>query len=217
MKFFWWCGAGILSIGIPMAVWYHPTDLWGAVAGGSAGGAFFLLALVFFSLKTIPSVPERYLIAGMAVVFVTVYGLYTAHFHRMTTYQYETLQLIRTYIGEGILLTDKTYDVLIPVLQKHHQRPDGGRVPITESFLSMYGKQIAAGTFNQYKNADPYMNNFDAATFVTLEGDSLVRLTVVDTLARGRMPQFVNATGHLGKLEYRAALSAKGVTYERIN
>ncbi|NUN69367.1 MAG: hypothetical protein HUU02_06605 [Bacteroidetes bacterium] len=218
MKYFVWIGTGAMCVGIPFMVLFDPHDMWGSVTGGIIGAAGYLIVLVVRSQRHLPSRLEKSAVVSLTLLFLTAYGAYTATFHEMSSYQRNLLPQIRTYLGSGIIVSDKIYASMLPVLRTfHHQTDNGRKKSLVAVFRERYGPSIADGSFNTYPHHDTVTPETDALTFVSFSGDTAVHYICIDTVARGYNNEFVNASGHTGKLQFAATLSRNGVRYERIN
>jgi len=218
MKLFVWIGIGSLCVGIPFIALYDPHNLWGSVIAGSIGGAGYLIMLVVRFLQDIPSRTEKSTVVFFTLLFIAGYGAYSATFHQMTTYQRTILPLIRTYLGSGVIISDKIHESMLPVLRAyHHQADDRRKKSLVAIFQERYGPSIADGSFNKYPQHSVVTSGNDPLTFVSFSGDTAIHYTCIDTVARGSNGDFVNASGHTGKLQFAATLTRNGVRYERVN
>jgi hypothetical protein len=212
MTTFKWSIAGVLCVGIPFASLYDPYSLWGSVIAGGIGGGVYVAALVVSFWSEMPSKAERFLSATVTLLLLAGFTLLTDTQYRMSSFQHELLIKIRTVIGSGIILSDKIHESMLPVFQAYHRQPQEKRRSIVPLFHDMYPNAATDGTFNSDRRGE-----MDALTYLTFQGDTAVRYVCVDTAGRGWKKEFRNASGHFGKLEYHASLTAKGVRYERIN
>lgn len=214
-----WYGNGFVAVTVPFAVWYSPNSLWGAIIAGGAGGTLFLLSTATWMYrKKILSQLQTAIAVVISLMLSAGYFVETFQMRRMTVYQSENLHDARQWIGENIIRETKIYDSMMPVFREYYQQKKAHQ-NIVEIFRSHYKESLSGGTFNRYipdpKIAPTWI--MDPVTIVSYSGDTLVRYAVVDTFARGRINHFLNATGQKGKLEVHAALTKRGITYERVN
>lgn len=218
MKYFLWSGIGLVCIAAPFIAMYDPHELWGPVIAGSIGAAAYLIVLVLRSLNDLPSLFEKSAVVFFTLLFVAGYGAYTMTFREMTAFQRTILPVIRTYIGSGIIVADKIHESMLPVLRTfHHQPDDRPKRSLVAIFHEQYGPSITDGTFNKYPPRADVTTETDALTIVSFSGDTAVHYICIDTVARGFNSNFLNASGHTGKLQFAATLTRNGVRYERVN
>jgi hypothetical protein len=217
MKYFWWCAAGLLSVGVPYAVAADPFDQWNALTAGTIGGSLYTSALYIAHWRKFASATERN-IAGLAVVLLIAgSSLQLYKQQQISQLQRENLRVIRTSIGEGIIVADKIYGPLLPILSAYHAQRNGVRKSISKVFRQRYAQDLSDGTFNQYPRYPDNPMVMDAVTIVTFPHDTLVQLQCIDSIAVGRDLRFRNANGQTGKLEFSATLTPEGISYERRN
>ena len=214
-----WYGAGIAAVAVPFAIWYDPTTLWNAIIAGGIGGSVFLLSATVWMFRNKVLSLFQSSVAVVIVMLLTVgYFVETMQMRAMTRYQAENLKLVRAWISDDIMMIDKVYGSMMPVMREYY-RQSGARQSLVEVFTAHYREPLRDGTFNRtlsIPGMDP-SKIFDALTFVSYSGDSLVRYAVVDTFVHGTRPDFLNATGQRGKMEAHAELTKGGILYERVN
>lgn len=217
MNYLRWGISGIVSVAVPFAAFYDPYDLWNCIMAGMAGGSLFLITLLIARREQLRAGTERAIVTAAAIFFIGGMGAHTYEMYQMTHYQCSTLLQIRTKIGAGIILTDKIHESMLPVLKDFHAQNGHEHRSIVELFRARYAHAIADGSFNQYPRNPDQWETMDAVTLVRFSGDSLVRYHCIDTIALGRDPKFTNTNGSIGRLEFTAQLTSRGVAYERIN
>ncbi len=211
MKIFWWFIAGCLFVGVPFIFGYEQTDLWRSVIFGAMGGTLYLLFLFFVVIKKTFSLKENVLVGSLFIIFILAFTAYTVNMYRMTSYQRGLLSVIRTYIGSSSIISSELHDRAIPVLYNYYSQSKENRHSIVESFKNMNNGSVFNGEMK------PRPSSAQIRTFVFYQGDSLVRLVSIDTVAYGLKDDFVNIGGYCGKLQYTATISKHGALYERNN
>lgn len=217
MNYLRWGIAGVVSITVPFLAFYDPYDLWNCVIAGMAGGSLFLITLLIARREQLRTGTERTLVTVAAIFFIGGLGAHTSVMYAMTHYQRTMLKEIRVRNSSGIILMDKVYGSMFPVLQDFHAQKGTVRRSLVEVFRERYGTAMADGSFNQYPSNPDLAERVDAVTIVRFTGDSLVQYHCIDTIAAGRDRMFRNTNGSIGRLEFAAQLTSRGVTYERLN
>lgn len=211
MKFFKWFFIGCLFVGIPFAIGYDRHDLWPPVMYGAAGGIVFLLLFFFSTVRKIFSMKEMVFTGALFLILSLAFAAHSVNMYRMTSYYRGLLPVIRTYIGSALITSSELHDRAIPVLRHFYSQPKGKNQSIVESFKQMNDSTIVRGEFTSRPQT------VQIRTFVSYQGDSLVRLVSIDTVAQGLKNDFSNIAGYHGKLQYTATISKHGAAYERNN
>lgn len=217
MRYSFWTLVGIACISIPFLMLYDAYDPWNALIAGTIGGSLFLALLLYAHRASLRTLMERTIIITTAVLLIGASLAQTFLQRSIAVGQRENMREIRNHIGAGIIVSDKIHESMLPVLHDYHRQAEKERRSIVECFHLRYDFALSNGSFNKTPYTPDVGETMDPVTIVRFSGDSLVQYHCVDTIALGKDPHFHNVTGHTGKLEIMASLTAQGVTYERLN
>ena len=145
------------------------------------------------------------------IVFSIAFSAYSAIMFRMSTYQRETMGLIRMHLATNIILDEEIYGRTMPVFRAYHSQMPKSKRPITEMFRQRYDAKIKNGVF---QSDHPISKIW---SFVRYQGDSLVNIVCIDSASKGYRNDFISITGQTGILQISATLTTTGVKYERVN
>jgi len=205
-----WFLVGSAMVVAPFLIFHIPMDPWpGVVAAGIGGGLFVVLLFLFVILKTPFTTRTKFFASTLLAIAIIVSLVSWKAMYDMTHYQRFILGKIRTVIGEGIMEA-AAYDAMYPSFRKYYEQRPAAKIPIGKIFLAVNKERIHGKIYrfegDQFSQSD-----------LEFLSDSVVTLTLVDTVARGKDLTFANFNGQKGRLQFRAELREKGVHYEREN
>jgi hypothetical protein len=209
MAIVWFLVGSAMVVG-PFLIFHVPMDPWpGVVAAGIGGAIFVVLLFLFVILQTALTLRIK-LLAGAVLAIAIIASLISwKAMYDMTHYQRFMLGKIRTVIGEGIM-ESAAYDAMYPPFRKYYEQRPAAKLPIGKIFYAVNKERIHDKV---YRFDGDQFNQSDIENL----SDSVVTLTLVDTVARGKDLSFANFNGQKGRLQFRAELREKGVHYEREN
>jgi hypothetical protein len=205
-----WLFIGLLMVIGPFLAFHVPMDPWPGVVAAGIGGGIFILVLFFFTVLRTPFSQKAKILSG-AVLAILLLASFVSWktMYDMTHFQRTLLGKIRTVIGDGII-EQAAYDAMYPPLRTFYEQTKKPKLPIGKIFLAVNKERIHDKVY-RFSGDD-----FFQASLVS-ESDSTVTLLIADSVARGRDLSFANYNGLRGRLQFKAVLKEKGVSYEREN
>ncbi|MCX6138172.1 MAG: hypothetical protein NTV54_11830 [Ignavibacteriales bacterium] len=205
-----WMVVGSLMVVVPFLLFDNPIDPWPSIIAGGIGGTLFVMVFVFYVLWKTPF-SKLVKVVSVSISLIAIVGTVISWttMYEMSHFQQSLLKSIRTSIGYTIL-QDCAYGLVLPPLRTYHEQKASAHSPIGKIFLATNRERIHDG-FCRVPDEPCY---FDIRPLIT---DSVVTLTMVDSVAHGDKDGFANANGLRGRLQVSAVLTEKGVRYERQN
>lgn len=206
-----WLVVGVVLTSVAFFLAPAGAELWPSLNAAGMVATFYLLALVFYSMRK-PFSRRARIISWILVALVA--GSVVTSWRTMdatTHWQRQTLLEIRGIIGEGIMRASIP-DTLLNVLHQYYeQRPPKG-ASLGALFRGLYpaAKEGQRWTVTSPDESPPFI-------FVGRIDENEIVLIGQETFLKGRDPQFSNYDGRKGMKQHRAILTEKGVTYESEN
>ena len=202
-----WIASGVVFAGATFLAFYDPVNHWKVVNATGIACGVFLVPLLMYMLRPPVTFRARIIGAFMSFVILGATAGSWAMMKSMTSWQREMLLSIRTTIGRGVIASEAP-DSLMKVLQYHHDLSHPPERSIAASFRRCFPDAIPGYNFHRsYGPADSLQ------VLVESIKDTLITVVAVDAVARGVDPKFTTATGHVGGIQMRYTLTARGLDY----
>jgi len=209
MAIVWFFIGSLMVIG-PFLIFHVPMDPWPGVVAAGIGGTVFVVLLFLFTILRTPFTTKLKLLSSAVLTIILIASFVSWRtMYDMTHYQRTMLGKIRTVIGDGIM-ENACYDAMYPPIRKYYEQSHLPKLPIGKIFLAVNKERLHNKVYRF--DGDQYIqSSLDNVS------DSTVTLLMVDSVARGKDLNYENYNGLKGRLQFRAVLREKGVSYEREN
>ena len=188
-------------------------ELWPNINHAGIVASMYLIALVAYTMRNPFSPRVRRIVWGIfLLVSISTFTAWTT-MDRQSHFQKDSLIRVRDILKDQEFVSEM-YEPLLKVLKEYYKHPLYSKASLKEIFLQQHPQDSIGSNISKF----PSSHDSSRIYLASLSDSAIVLIgEYINIHAVGRNSSYNNYDGHIGLLQRRAILTARGITYEHDN